>query len=280
MKPFLPPGAREILVATVLFTAMNTLVKWLPRIPSHEIVFFRALVTMFAGALLLWRAGLSPLGTNRPWLLARGAFGTVALVLYFWTVQVMPLSSAVTIQYLNPLFTVLLGGLVLGERATRRQWLFFAVAFAGVPLVKGFDPRVTGLELTAGVASALFSGLAYTAIRKLRSTDHPLVVVFYFSLVTVPTVGAYSAWHWVSPTALEVILLVAVGLLTTGFQLLITRAYQLGTAASVSVYNYLGTVFAVAVGYGVFDEHVTLTAVAGFVLIIGGVVMATRTRSH
>lgn len=272
----LPAGARDILVATLLFSAMNTLVKYLDRIPSHEIVFFRALVTLVAGYGLLRRAGLSPLGHNRPLLLLRGAFGTVALVLYFWTVQVMPLSSAVTLQYISPLFTVLLGGLLLGERATARQWLFFALAFTGVPLVKGFDPRVSGLELAAGVASALFSGLAYTVIRKLRSSDHPLVVVFYFPLVTVPVVGAYTAWHWVTPTPLELGLLVGVGLCTTVFQILITRAYQAGTAASVSIYNYLGTVYAVAIGYGLFDEHVTPTAAAGFALIIAGVVLATR----
>jgi drug/metabolite transporter (DMT)-like permease len=276
MKLGLPAGARDILVATLFFTAMNTLVKYLGRIPSHEIVFFRALVTLVAGYLLLRRAGLSPLGHNRPLLLLRGAFGTVALVLYFWTVQVMPLSSAVTIQYLSPLFTVLLGGVLLGERATARQWLFFALAFAGVPLVKGFDARVTLLELAAGVASALFSGLAYTVIRRLRTSDHPLVVVFYFPLVTVPVVGAYTALHWVTPTPLEALLMLAVGLCTTAFQILITRAYQAGTAASVSIYNYLGTVFAVAIGYGLFDEPVAPPALAGFALIIAGVILATR----
>ncbi len=274
--PLLGRGARYILLATLFFMLMNVGVKWLTRIPSHEVVFFRAVVILLVTGVLVKRAGISPWGQNRPLLLARGAAGTVALVLYFYTVQVMPLGSAVTIQYLSPLVTVAAGALLLGERASGRQWLFLVLAFAGVPLVKGLDPRVSMPELIAGVTSALFSGLAYTVVRKLRDTDHPLVVVLWFPLVTVPVVGAYTAFHWVTPQGLEWLVLLGVGLCTTAFQILITRAYHADTAANVSVFNYLGTVFAVGLGYLVFDESLQPLAYLGFALIIAGAVLANR----
>lgn len=270
------PGVRYILVATVFFTLMNVGVKALTRIPSHEIVFFRAVVMLVVAYALVRRHGLSPWGNNKRLLLARGLSGTVALVLYFYTVQQMPLSSAVTVQYLSPLFTIMFAAALVHERARAAQWPFFIIAFAGVALIKGFDARVSGLELTAGVTSALFSGLAYNFVRMLKDHDHPWVVVFYFPLVTVPIVGVYTAFHWVTPHGWEWAVLLFIGLCTTAFQINMTKAYHADRAANVSVFNYLGTPLAIGLGYLMFDEAIGLLAAIGFGLIIFGVVMSTR----
>jgi len=274
----LTPGVKYILIATVFFSLMNVGVKSLDRIPSHEIVFFRAVVMLASAWLLLRRQGLSPWGHNRKLLLARGASGTVALLLYFYTVQQMPLSSAVTVQYLSPIFTVVYAGFLLRERARGAQWFFFLIAFGGVVLVKGFDPRVTAWELSLGVTSAAFSGLAYTFVRMLKDSDHPLVVVFYFPLVTVPVAGVFAAFNWVTPQGTEWLVLLFIGLATTAFQVFMTRAYQSDRAANISVFNYLGTIYAIGLGYLFFGELLDALAIAGFVLIIFGVAMSTRFR--
>ncbi|MBN2362382.1 MAG: DMT family transporter [Deltaproteobacteria bacterium] len=265
-----------MLVSTVFFALMNVGAKLLVRIPVHQIAIFRALVTIAVAYALIRRERLSPWGHNKRFLILRGVAGTVSLLLYLWTVQVIPLSSAVTIQYLSPIFTVLITGLLTGERARPRQWLLFGVAFAGVLLVKGFDPRVTTWELAVGVVSAVGSGLAYSAIRRLKDDDHPLVVVFYFPLVTIPLVAAPVAATWVTPTPGELALLLLVGLTTTAAQICMTRAYQLERADRVSIINYVGTSYAIAIGYLMFDEPLTALGGAGLVLIIVGVVLGTR----
>lgn len=271
-------GVKYMLLATAFFTLMNVGVKYLERIPVYEIVTFRAAVTLVVGYLLIKRAGLSPWGNNKPLLLLRGLSGTVALVFYFTTLQMMPLSSAVTIQYLSPIFTIVIAGFMLREYTRGLQWLFFLLAFGGVVLVKGFDPRVTPAGLAMGIVAALFSGLAYNFIRKLKDHDDALVVVFYFPLVTLPLVGSYTAFHWVQPDLRELGILLLVGLLTTAMQIFMTKAYQSDRASNISIYNYLGTVYAIVIGYLVFAEPVTAMAALGFALIIFGVVMGTHYR--
>lgn len=271
-------GVKYMLLATAFFTLMNVGVKYLERIPVYEIVTFRAAVTLVVGYLLIKRAGLSPWGNNKPLLLLRGLSGTVALVFYFTTLQMMPLSSAVTIQYLSPIFTIVIAGFMLREYTRGLQWLFFLLAFGGVVLVKGFDPRVTPAGLAMGIVAALFSGLAYNFIRKLKDHDDALVVVFYFPLVTLPLVGSYTAFHWVQPDLGELGILLLVGLLTTAMQIFMTKAYQSDRASNISIYNYLGTVYAIVIGYLVFAEPVTAMAALGFALIIFGVVMGTHYR--
>ena len=58
----------------------------------------------------------------------------------------------------------------------------------------GRNPEASGaLFVGCALASAFFAAIVYNLIRKARETDHPLVVVFYFPLVVVPTVGVYTA---------------------------------------------------------------------------------------
>lgn len=274
----IPPGVKYIILSTIFFAMMNFGVKYLARIPSHEIVFIRALVTLIVIFFVIRRKKLNLWGNNKLFLFLRGLFGTMALVMYFYTVQNMPLASAVTIQYLSPIFTILIAGIFLKESPRPVQWIFFIISFAGVVLVKGFDPRITVFELSLGIAAAVGSATAYNFIRKLKDYDHPLVVVFYFPLVTVPLVGVYTLTHWVKPTGLEWAILIAIGLVTTAAQIYMTKAYQVDRASNISNYNYLGTVYAIIIGLVFFDEMIGLLAIAGIILIVFGVVMSARFR--
>lgn len=274
------PGVKYILLSSFFFTLMNIGVKYLDHIPAYEIVFFRGLVTLAVGYVFIRRAGLSPWGNNKKFLLLRGVAGTIALLMYFYTLQRMPLASAVTIQYLSPIFTVLIAGFMLKEPARMIQWLFFLVSFSGVILIKGFDARITLTELSLGIAAAVFSGLAYNFIRKLKDFDHPLVVVFYFPLVTVPVVGIYTIFNWVVPGPLDWLIIFMVGLVTTIAQIFMTMAYQSDKAVNISNFNYLGSVYALILGYFLFGELISAPALIGIGLIIFGVIMCTRCNSE
>ena len=269
-------GAAHILLAQAFFAFMNVGVKLVPRVPAHEIVFFRAATTLVTGYIILRVRRVPAWGVNRPLLVARGLVGTAALLMYFWSLQHMPLATAVTVQHVSPIFTVLVSALLLRELPRPIQLPFFLMAFAGVALVKGFDPAVTLVELGVGIGAAVLSAVAYNLIRMLREHDHPLVVVFYFPLVTVPVVGPYTLTRWHPPSPLEWGVLIAVGLATTAAQIFITRAYQQDRAANISIFNYTGIVFALALGLVLFHEVPDPFALAGVLLIALGVALGTR----
>lgn len=275
----LTPGIKYIMISTFFFALMNIGVKYLDRIPAHEIVLFRAFITLIIGYVMIKQRGLNPWGNNKKYLLLRGITGTIALVCFFYTVQTMPLASAVTIQYLSPIFTIIISAIFLKESARGIQWLFFIIAFAGVIMVKGFDTRVTIPELSVGITSAIGAALAYNFVRKLKDYDHPLVVVFYFPLVTFPIVGIYTIFHWVTPISYEYIILFLVGLATTVAQIYLTKAFQADRASNIGIFNYLGTIYAIIIGFFIFGETISPLGYAGFALIIIGVVMAQRFRA-
>lgn len=265
----------EMLVSTFFFALMNFCIKNLPEIPTHELVFFRALGVLVLSGSMLWHLRISAWGNHKPYLLLRGLFGTLGLGAYVWTLKQMPLASAVTIQYLSPIFSTLLAVWMLKEIPKRVQWLCFLLSFTGVVLIKGFDPRVAWLPLGAGILAAVFSAFAYNYVRRLKDHDHPLVTVFYFPVVTLVLVTPYTLTHWVQPQGQAWLYLALIGLFTHFAQYFLTRALQAQKMALVSQLNYVGVVYALLMGYYLFGERVPPLAVFGLFLVVAGVVLGS-----
>lgn len=262
-------------LASFFFSLMALCVKLVPRVPVHEVVFFRAWVALVISYSLLRRRGVHVWGNNKRLLMMRGVFGTIALMAYFTTLHHLPLSTATTIQHLSPVFTAVVSALVLGETVGLPRWLCFALSFAGVALIKGFDPTVNWLYLGLGILAAFSSALAYNCIAKLRTGEDAQVIIFYFPLVTVPLVAPYTLTHWVPPTASEWGLLLLIGVLVQTAQYFMTLSYQFGRASAVSIVSYLGVLFALVYDWTLFSVVPPAPALGGMMLVITGVALAT-----
>lgn len=265
-------GVCYMFVATFLFAWMTVFVKMLDRIPAMEIVLFRSLIALVLCLYPLRRAGIPVLGTRRGLLVARGLAGAVSLGMNFWLVQQIPLATASTLTYLAPIFTMLIGIWFVGERVRPIQFLLFGLSFAGVVIVQGFDPRISPLHLGVGITTSLVMGIAYNCVRKLSGSEHALVIMLYFPLMTLPVAGLWSALNWVQPQGVEWLIILGVGLSAQMAQYCLTRSYQLAEIATVSIVNYSGIVFSILLGIVIFGEHFNLPTYAGMVLVLLGVV--------
>lgn len=265
-----------MLIAVVFFAAVNTCIKLLGELPTHELVFFRSAVQLILSAAFVLKTGLPFFGNNKSWLLLRGVSGMTALFLFFYTLQNMPLASATTIQYLSPIFTIILAIFINRERVRPVQWIYFSLAFAGVVMIKGFDERVSLGLLVIGVISALLSGVAYNAIMRCKYTDHPVTIVMYFHLIAVPVMGIWTWNDWVMPTGRDWILLLIIGVLSQFAQVFMARALHADQASKVTPFKYVGSVIAVIVGYTIFDERLQWLSMAGIGFVLLGVLLNAR----
>lgn len=267
-------GVANMLLATFAFAVMNVFVKGLNRIPAMEIVFFRCLVSaLICGAEISYRK-IAWQGTNHTLLVARGTFGTLALFTFFLTLQRLPLATAVTIQYLSPIFTALIGVFLLREHVRARQWLFYGISFVGVFVLKGFDAQVSAVFLVVGIFSAICSGVAYNLVRRLREREEPIVVVLHFQLVGVAAGLIAILFNWKTPLPWEWFGLIMCGVLTQIGQVCLTKALQAERVATVAVLNYIGLFYALIFGVTIFGERYTAQAVLGIALVVAGVLLA------
>lgn len=266
-------GVKYMLLASFFFAIMYVLVKLVPNIPSVEIVFFRSVVSLILSYALLKRKRVNIWGNNKKVLMIRGLSGAIALTLFFITIQAIPLASAVTIQYLSPIFTAILGIYIVKEKVKPLQWVFFILAFVGIVIIQGFDTRVSTTYVIIGVLSALLSGVAYNCIRKLKQSEHPLVIVFYFPLVTLPLAGLYLFYDSVMPSGWEWLILIAIGVATQFSQFYMTKAYQSDELSKVASINYIGILYALGFGFVLFHESFSIEVYLGIAVVLSGVIL-------
>jgi len=267
-------GVRAMFLSTLFFALANILVKQVSTIPVTEVVFFRcavATVICFAG---LKRRGADWKGSSHWMLLLRGLFGTAALFFFFTTLQHVPLASAMTIQYLSPIFTSIIAIFVLREPVRPMQWFFYAIAFGGVLLIERFDTRVSLAYASIGVVAAFCSGMAYNLVRSMRASEHPLTIVLHFQMIGAVVGLIGSLFEWRTPQGSEWVYLALIGVFSQLGQIFLTNALQKEPVAGVAIVIYTGLVYGLLVGAFVFGEEQTAVEGLGMVLVVFGVILS------
>lgn len=282
-----------MIAATFLFATMGVCVKLASEFyDAGEIVMYRGAT----GAVLL--AGLSlvrgsSLRTHVPWMhFWRSLSGVFALSLWFYAIGKLPLATAMTLNYMSSVWMALFligGAVMLGSaRIDGRLVAAVLLGFVGVAMV--LRPTLDQQQLwhgLAGLLSGMLAALAYLQVTALGRAGEPEDrIVFYFSLggalagaisTGVQSLAGLGGTH---PHSLKgAALLLAVGLLATAAQLLMTRAYGQGKTLAIACLQYLGIVFSFIYGAWLFQDPITPWALGGMLLIIIAGLAATLLRA-
>lgn len=264
-----------MLLASLTFAIMNVCIKFVRHIPTPEVMLFRAGVQLLLSLPIILQHKLNVLGNNTKLLIARGVTGTLALFCYIYTLQNMPLASAMTLYYLAPIMTAILARYIYKEHFSPIQWLFFILSFAGIVMVKGFDTRISLFEFCVGIAGALISGLSYNFVRQLGKTERPIITVLYFPLVTFPIVLCVCLYgYWLTPTWIDLLWMLSIGITTQVGQVFLTLSYQYEEANKVVIFSYVGIIYASGLGYLIFHETYPFWSVIGMCMVLCGVLMS------
>jgi drug/metabolite transporter (DMT)-like permease len=263
-----------MLGACVSFACMSVCVRMLHRLPVLEIIFFRALLSSVLCFFGLLKAGVPILGNRHGLLILRGCAGALALAQGFWLLQNVPLGVASTLTHLSPIFTSLLGIWFVGEAVSRSQIFWYSISFIGIVMVQGFDYRIELSHLVLGITTSFTMALAYNCVRKLGSSEHPLVIILYFPLICLPATGFWSLLHWIEPIGIEWWWIISLGLCSQIGQYCMTRSYQTAAIAKVSIVNYSEVLFAILLGYLIFDENYGFLTYFGMTLVALGVILS------
>jgi len=273
--------------ASFLFALMGVCVKLASaHYGTGEIVFYRGLIGALVMGLHTWQVG-DTLRTRVPAMhFWRSITGVTALCLWFYAIGQLPIATAVTLNYASSVWmAVLLIGsslLVGSQRVPLRLIATVLIGFAGVALI--LRPTIDQNQFwpgLIGMLSGILSATAYLQVSGLGRAGEPSHrVVFYFSVGGVAA-GALMTFTlgWHGHTLTSAALLLAVGVLATLAQLLMTRAYTVGRPLVNASLQYLGIAFSYGWGVLLFDDRVTLLAIVGMVLIVVAGVLAAQLRS-
>jgi drug/metabolite transporter (DMT)-like permease len=278
-------GYGYMVQAAAWFAVMSLLVKLAGEaLPTMVIVFVRGCVTLLLGWLMLRRAGLTPRGNRTGLLLLRGVFGSAALVCYYGAVVHLPLAEATVIHKTAPLFTAVVAAAWLHEKLEPRVLVAMAFGLAGVVCIaqpEWLCGTGTAFDrdwrfVAVGSLAAVLSAFAYASVRLLGRTEHALVVVFWFPIVTVTGSAPFALLQWTWPDAFGWVLLAGIGISTQLAQLALTRGLARTPAARAMTVDYLQIAFATVLGAIVFGELPDLLSWLGIAVIVGSLIATTR----
>lgn len=271
-------GALWMLAAGVLFACMGVFVKLgAAHFSNAELVFYRS----FFGLLIVYaviRQQAAPLATAQ-WKihLWRGLSGTVALILFFYCITVLPLATAITLNYTAPLFLTLLTTIIFRERPHLSLAGAIVLGFCGVVLLLhptlAKDQWLPGL---LGLVSGFLAGVAYLNVRQLGMLGEPASrIVFYFSLCATIVSGMWLLLEGVHSVSLAgFIILLGLGSTATLAQLAMTHAYRVGKTLVVGSLAYSTIVFASLFGMLLWHETPNTSSWLGMGFIIASGVLS------
>lgn len=170
-----------LVVAAVLLWSTGGLLIKLTTIDAYQVTFFRSLLAAVTVAVLTRRDGLRV-----------NAFGVLTSVIYalllflfVWATKKTTAANAIFLQYTAPIYILVLGPFVIGEKFHWRDLLTVAVVLAGMSL---FFVGKLNLEdyqgNTAALLSGIFLGLYIMLLRHHRADGlNPAVAVIYGNLL-------------------------------------------------------------------------------------------------
>lgn len=268
-----------MLVASLLFSGMGLCVKLAAQQFSvAEIVFYRAFISLLVmTALVRWR-GIPVRTPHWRIQLNRGIFGFLALYAYFQAIAMLPLATAITLNYTSSIFLAL--GLVF--TGWRRQWRMLLPLFCGFFGVVLLLHPTWRADLLAGgligLVSGLLAAIAVYNVRELGALGEPESrTVFHFSLIST-----LCAAFWLGFNELHAIdwrggaILLGVGLFASGAQLAMTRAYARGHTMLAAALAYATVIFASLFGAVFFSDSLDADAWIGMLLIVAAGIAASR----
>lgn len=237
---------------------------------AHRVVWSLLIVALAVTAFGWWRRVRAVFAERRTLatLMLSAAIIAGNWLLFIWAVtQGYVLQSSLG-YYINPLLSVLLGVIALGERHSVRQWIAVALAAAGVGVLIVVVGTVPWIALTLAGTFAL-----YGLIRKVTRVD-AASGLFVETLLVAPAALAYLAWLGYEGTlafgaagAADAVVIAASGIVTAVPLMLFAAGAQRLRLATVGFFQYVTPTCHFVLAVFVYGERFTGWHLVTFVLI-------------
>ncbi|MHA6685262.1 EamA family transporter RarD [Mesorhizobium sp. A556] len=266
-------GFLYALAAYLLWGFLPFYMKAVAHIPAIEVVAHRVIWSLpIAGALLVWLGRTDDIkrALRSPRTMMMGAL-TASLITINWCVYVWAIAADRALEtalgyYINPLFSVFLGAVILGEKLNRAQIAAIALAVVAVLLLTWENGGLPWVSIALAVSWGFY------ALFKKTLPIGPAQGFFLEVLILAVPALAYVVWlqaegigHFGSQS--DIWLLMAAGLVTAIPLILYANGAKLLKLSTIGIMQYIAPTMIFIVAVFVFREPFSSETAVAFVLI-------------
>lgn len=269
--------------AYMMFTMQDAVVKWL--VTDYAVVqllFIRSVVVVtMCLAPRGWRTVRDALASraSRP-LLVRAVVMLGAWLCYYTAARTLGLAELVTLYFVAPLIVAALAGPLLGEPVRRSTWLALAMGFAGIVVItRPTSPSGLGATVLTLTAAGLW---AYSTVlaRRLARCCSTAVQVLVVNALFLIACGATLPWTWRMPGPQSFALMLMVGLLGGGGQVLLAEGLRRTPVAVASCLEFTGLPWSLVLAFLIWGDRPTTAMLGGVALILASGMLAVARASR
>lgn len=276
-------GILTIVAALQILPFSDIMAKYLSlSLPIIQVIwgrfFFHCIVTGIYSSVVYGPRYLAP--NLSAMLLLRSASLFAAVGLFYVTIHYLPLTTSLTLWFVEPFILTLMAALILKEKVTAYQWLAIFVGFVGI--VVAIRPTVVEWHWAyiVGLLAGFFYALFLFLTRFIDSKIPSVVSVYHTGLAGGIIASAAVAPYWVSPTVSQWALLIACGLVAAIAHLLIIKSFELASASTIAPFTYSEIVTGAILGFIVFSDAPDVWLFVGLAIVVGsGIALAKAKQS-
>ena len=270
-----PRGFAFALAAYVFWGFLPFFMKAVAHIPASEVVAHRIVWSVpLAGLVLVWlgRTGDIKVALRSPRMLAMATL-TALLITFNWGIYVWAIGAGRAIEtalgyYINPLFSIFLGAVLLKEKLDRAQIVAIALAAVAVAIL-AFDAG--GLPWVS--LSLCISWGFYAFCRKARPIGPNQGFFLEVLILSVPAL-AYIVWlestgagHFGDTGMADVLWLLACGVVTAIPLMIYANGAKLLRLSTIGIMQYIAPTMIFIIAVFAFGEPFGTTKLIAFVFI-------------
>lgn len=277
-----------MLMSSFSFSVMNIFVKFSKNIPPYQVIHFRSFSNILICILLLRNKDqiIDSNKTTYRLLLTRGVIGAIGLSLYYHSLYFLPLSVAVVLMMMSPLWVGLIGQIMMGEKFKFYQLVLNFVSLVGVifilkPSIFFENPDLEidinqtssnfyyALGVLLALSTSIISACVFVTIRQLKNRTNPIVIVFYFNFFNAIYSGVGLFYEKsINLNATELFYLIIIGISGLTSQISRSRALFLEKAFILSVVDYSQIIFGYLSDIFIFKNDLDFFCTVGCALIV------------
>lgn len=262
-------GILFIIMSAFGFAMMSAFVKLSGNLPSFQKAFFRNLVSCLIALVFIIKNKQSFFGKreNQKLLILRSTFGTLGIILNYYTIDKLVISDANMLNKLSPFFVIIFSSIFLNEKIKTRQIIAIIIAFLGSLFIIKPTFNLEIIPALTGILGAIAAASAYTCLRYLGGKEKPDTIVFYFSFFSTVAILPFMIFTYKIMSVVQLIYLIFAGIFASLGQFGITLAYKYAPAREISIFDYSNIIFSAIISLVFFGALPDYLSFVGYIII-------------
>ncbi|PCJ40948.1 MAG: EamA family transporter [SAR86 cluster bacterium] len=207
----------------------------------------------------------------------RNVFHFVGQYAWFLGIGLLPLAEVFALEFTAPIWTLIIAAMFLGEKVTRYKLAAVILGLLGVLVITkpGIDVMDSASFIVLGAAVCF--AITLTTTKSLSTSEPPVLILFYMSLIQLPISFIFALVSWTWPTMQQWIWLLIISFTALSAHYCMAKAMQYAEVTMVVTVDFLRLPLIALVGVFLYAEEFEISLLlGGFLMLLGNLINVSK----